>query len=156
MAKALVIQGVEDDPPSAVCRIASSPDRPFSEISCMSSEVSLGDPPFRSATEGNAHMLQFINNPGCIPDHNLDGILITEVITSLDRIEEVPFPTVFFLIAERGSDSTLGRARMGTCWKNLADHSHISLAHTLHCSTKSCQPRSDDDDVMGEVHVEPK
>jgi hypothetical protein len=107
MAKALVVEGIENDSSCSVRCIASPFDRPLPIISGMASEVPLGDLSLCRAAEGNAHMLQFINDPRTIPDHDLDGILIPQVITSLDGIEEMPFPVILFLITERSRNPSL-------------------------------------------------
>jgi hypothetical protein len=57
-------------------------------------------------------MLQLINRPGSILDHGLHSILVAEVITALDRVEEVPLPVVFFLVTEGRGNPPLGCAGM--------------------------------------------
>ena len=39
-------------------------------------------------------------------------VLIHEIIPALDRVEGVPFGFVLFHVAQRGADSSLGRARV--------------------------------------------
>jgi hypothetical protein len=107
-AQALVVEGIENNSSCSIRRIASPLHRPFPIISGMAPEVPLGNLSLCGTAERNAHMLQFINDPGGILDHNLDGILITEIITPLDRIEEMPFPVILLLITQRSCNPTLG------------------------------------------------
>src|SRR4030067_1613050 len=155
MAQALIEEGIENDPSCSVRCIASPLDRSFPIISGMASEVPLGNLSLYRTAKRNAHMLQFINDPRGIPDHDLDGILIAEIIASLDGIEEMPFPLILFLIPQRCGNPALGSPRMRTSRKNLAHHRHIGLAHTLHCCPKSCQTRSHNDDIVLSDHGEP-
>ncbi len=109
-AKALIVKRVEDYPPCSVCGMAGSLHGFFAVIACMSPEIPLCNLSFCIATEWNAHVLKLIDYTGGIPDHDLDSILISEVIAPLDCIEHMPFPAVFFLVAYGSGDSSLGCA----------------------------------------------
>src|SRR4030067_1068079 len=121
-------------------------------IAGVTAEVSLGDPSFGGPAEGNPHMFEFINRPVSILDHDLNGILIAEVVASFHRIEEMPFPPVLFFISKRGGNPALRRARMGTRGKDLAHHSHRGLIHALPSRPKACQTCSNDEDINLDVH----
>ena len=107
MAQALVVEGVKNHPACLVCGIAGPLDGFLAKVAGVASEISLGNLSFGRPAEGNPHMFQFVNGAWSIPNHDLYCILITEIVTSLDRIEEVPFPAVLFFIAEGGCDASL-------------------------------------------------
>jgi hypothetical protein len=150
----LIEEGIENNPSGMVCGIAGSLYRFLAVIPGMTTEVPLGDLPLGSATERNSHVLQLIDGPRRILDQNLYGILIPQVIASLDGIVEIPFPTVLLLIAERSGDPSLGRSGMGSRRKNFTDDRHIGLAHTLDRCPKACQTGSHNDDIVLEDHFD--
>ena len=75
--------------------------------------------------ERHAEMLQLIDDLGRFATHELNRILITEIIAALDSVKHVPVPAVFGHVAERSTDTTLRRHRMGACRKNFGEHGHI-------------------------------
>src|SRR4030042_3255272 len=114
MPQALVEEGVENDPSGMVCGITGPLDGFLAIIAGMTAEVPLGDLPLGGATERHSHVFQFIQDPRRILDQDLDGILISQVIASLDGVIKIPFPMILLLIAERSSDSSLRRSGMGS------------------------------------------
>ena len=152
MAQALVEKGVEDDPPGVVGGVA----RPFHGLlpifPGVAAEVPLGNLPLRGTAERNAHMFQLIDPPGSILNHDLHDILVAEVITPLDRIEEMPFPVIFFLVAQGRGDSSLGSAGMGTSGVHFANDCYIGLVRAFHSRSQPGQPSSHDDNVMLRNH----
>jgi hypothetical protein len=135
--------------------IAGPLHRLLSIIPGMASEVPLGDLSVRGSAERHTHVLQFINGPWRVFDQDFDSILVTKIVTSLYGIEEIPFPVIFFFIAERSGDSSLGCTRMGTGRKDFADHGHIGLACTLNGGSKAGQASSHNDDIVLVDHPNP-
>jgi hypothetical protein len=154
MPQALIKKGVENDPSGMVCSIAGPLDRFLAIIPGMTTEVPLGDLPLGSATKRNAHMLELIDGSRRILDQDLNGILISQVVASLDRVIEIPFPAILLLITERSSDSSLGCSGMGSRRRNLAHDRHIRLAYALDRCPKSCQASSHNDHIMLEDHFD--
>ena len=154
MTEALVKKGIENDPSSMVCGITGPLHRFLTIIPGMPAEVPLGDLSFGRAAERNSHVLQLIDGSRRIFDQDLYGILVSQVVASLDGVIEIPFPMILLLIAERGGDPSLGRPGMGPRRKNLTDNSHIGLAHALDGCPKSCQPGSHNDDIVLEDHFD--
>jgi hypothetical protein len=118
----------------------------------VAAEVPLGNLPLRGAAEGNAHMFQLIDPPGSILDQDLHDILVAEVITPLDRIEEMPFPVILFLVAQARGDSPLGSAGMGTSGVHFANDCNIGLVRAFHSRSQPGQSSSYDDNVMLRNH----
>src|SRR4030042_140426 len=107
MTQALVVEGVKNHPACSVCGIAGPFDGFLAKVSGVASKIPLGNLSLGCPAKGNPHMFQLGNGAWSIPNHNLYCILITEIVTSLDRIEEVPFPAVLFLIPAGGCDASL-------------------------------------------------
>jgi hypothetical protein len=154
MPKALVKEGIENNPSGMVCGITGPFHRFLTIIPGMTTEVPLSDLSFGSAAERNTHMLQLIDGSRRVFDQDLDGILIPQVVASLDGVVEIPFPMILLFIAERSGDPSLGRSGMGSRRKNLTDDSHIGLAHALDRCPKSCQTSSHNDDIVFEDHFD--
>jgi hypothetical protein len=152
MAQALVEKGVEDDPSGVVGGVAGSFHGLLTIFPGVTAEVPLGNLSLRGTAEGNAHMFQLIDPPGSILDHDLRDILVAEVITPLDRIEEMPLPVIFFLVAQGRRDPPLGSAGMGTSGVNFADDGYIGLVRAFHSRSQPGQPCSHDDNVMLRNH----
>ena len=67
-------------------------------------------------------MLQFVHHFRRGAAHELDRILVAEVVRALHRVIHVPVPVVFLDIAERGGNAALRRDGMGTGRKHLGQH----------------------------------
>jgi hypothetical protein len=154
MPQALIEEGIENNPSGMVCGITGPLYRFFTIIPGMTTKVPLSDLSFGSATERNSHVLQFIDGSRRILDQDLYGILISQVVASLDGVIEIPFPMILLLIAERSGDPSLGCSGMGSRGKNLTDDGHIGLAHTLDRCPKSSQTGSHNDDIVLEDHFD--
>src|SRR5579863_10560532 len=60
-------------------------------------EIALGDPSLRVAGEERPHAIQFINGPGCFAAEDLDRILISQVVASLDGVVYMGFDRILRL-----------------------------------------------------------
>ena len=139
MPETLIVKGIEHYPSRVIGRVAGPFDGPLTVLPGVASEIPLGDPSFGGAAERDAHMFQLVDCPRRISHHDLDGILITQVIAALDRIEEMPLPLILFLVAEGGGDASLGRPRMGTGGQYLAHDRDVAV---LPASTAARNPAS--------------
>jgi len=155
MAQALVVEGVKDNPSCMVCCITGPFYRFLAIIPGMTSEISLGDLALRGSAERNPHMLQFINRPWGVLDHDLHSILIAEVVTPFHGIKEMPFPVIFLFIANGCGNPSLSCARVRTRRQDLGNHSHIGLASTDNSRSKPGQACSHNDNIVLENHAEP-
>ncbi len=153
MAEALVVEGIEDDPAGVVRGVAGPLDGLLPVVSRVAPEISLGDQPVRGPTEGHAHMLQLVDGPRRVPHHDLDGVLVAQVIPSFDRVIEVPFPAVLFLVAQGRRDPSLGGARMGAGRQHLAHHGDVRAGCGLHRRAEAREAGADDQDVMLKRHT---
>jgi hypothetical protein len=72
-------------------------------------------------------MLQLINGGDGLPAHELDGVLVAQVVRALDGVEHVPVPVVRQDIGQGRVDPTLGGDRMGPGREHLGDHRNAQI-----------------------------
>ena len=72
-------------------------------------------------------MFELVDGFRCGTTHIFDGILVSQVITALDRVEHVPVPVVRADIGKCSIDPTLGGDGMRTGWKDLGHHGHVGI-----------------------------
>ena len=66
-------------------------------------------------------MFEFEHGVNRFVAHELNCVLVAEIIRTFDCVIHVPFGFVFFVIAQCRADATLRRARMRTRGIQLAD-----------------------------------
>src|SRR5690606_1081540 len=81
--------------------------------------------PVAIAVKWQAEVFQLIDNLGRFATHELDRILVTQIIRTLDGIEHMPIPVVLGHIPQRSTDPALCGYRMRTRWKYLGQDRHI-------------------------------
>ena len=86
---------------TSICLTSSS------EIFRLTSEGSLIDLSFFGSAEGHTIRLKFQDSLWCLLGHIVNSILVSEPITSLDCVIEVPSPIVLMHVSESGIDSSL-------------------------------------------------
>ena len=128
---ALLVAGLKDHVPGAVRGVAGAPHGRFAEFLGVPAEGPLGDFPVGRAAEGQAPVFEIVNGLDRFPAEDLHGILVSQVIAALDRVEHVPFPMVFFHVAEGGANAALRRSRVRARGIELAQHRHVALPGQL-------------------------
>ena len=101
--------------------------------------------PIGRAVEGQAHVFQFENGLDGLLAHELDGILVAEVIGALDRVVGVPFGVVFFEIAERRANAALRRAGVRAGGIQFADDGCLGGRGGVQTRHQTRAARADDD-----------
>ena len=114
-----LVQRMQQRVPGPVGCSAGARHGLFAKIGRMTAERPLVDRPVRVAVERHAEMLQLVNDLGRLAAHELDRVLIAQIVGALDRVEHVPQPLVFAHVAERSADSALGRNRVRARWKHF-------------------------------------
>src|SRR5829696_5133638 len=127
-----------------VCGMTGAPDGFACLIVRVPAERTLRDPALGRAVEGKPHVLQFQYRLDGFIRHELDGILVAEIIRAFDRIVHVPLWPVFLIIPQGRADAALGRARMGTRRVELADDGRLCAARGIQTCHESRAPRADD------------
>jgi hypothetical protein len=113
---ALLVKGLQDHVPGAIGGIARPGDRFLGDVIGVPAEPALGDETIRSPGERQAHMLHFVDGLNGFEAHELDRILIAQVVASLDGVKGMPFRMIFLLIAERSANPSLRGAGMRPGW----------------------------------------
>ena len=67
-------------------------------------------------------MLQLVDGRDGLEAHELDGVLVAQVVGTLDRVIGVPFGVVLLLAAQRRADPALGSPGVRAGRVELADH----------------------------------
>ena len=128
--------------------VAGAHHRRLAEVARVAAEAPLRDLTLGRAAEGQAHVLQLDDGVDRLARQHLGGVLVGQVIATLDGVEHVPFPVVLFEVAEGRADAPLRRAGVRARRVELGDHRHVGLAGQL---DRRHQPRAagaDDHDVV--------
>ena len=118
----------------------------------MAAEAALGDLAVRRAVEGQAHVLQVVDRLDGLAAHDLDGVLVGQVVAALDGVEHVPLPVVLLEVAERRADAALGGAGVRAGRVELAEDGDVGLAGHLHGGHQARAAGPDDHGVKLVVH----
>ncbi len=105
--------------------VAGPADRPFPQIAVVAAELPLGDFAFFRAAEGAAHVLEGVGNLHRIPDQDLLGILVAQIVPAPDRIIQMPLPAVCLHVSQRGGRPPLGGDGMGARRKNFGKNGRV-------------------------------
>ncbi len=143
--QALLVEGLQDHMPGAVGGVAGAVHRLAGHVVGVPAKGPLRDLPFGRAVEREAHVLELEHGIDGLIAHELDGILIAEIIGALDRIIGVPLRLVFLQVAEGGADAALRGAGVGTRGVELADDSGLGVAGSVEARHQARASGPDDD-----------
>src|SRR6478735_4284335 len=106
-----VVRNMRPKPPvaniTAVGREAGPTDRALPEVAGVTTEPPLIDAAVGRAVEGQPHVLQLDHRVDGLARQDLSGVLVHEVVATLDGVEHVPLPMVLLEVAESGTDAAL-------------------------------------------------
>jgi len=122
-----LIQRVQHGMAGAVGHRAGAHGRRAAVVPGHAAEGALIDLAVIQAVERHAVVFQFDHRLVGLAAHELDRILVTEVIRALDRVVHVPVPVVLAHVAEAGGDAALRGDGMGTGGKHLGHHRHLEV-----------------------------
>eukprot|EP00754_Rhynchopus_humris_P011124 Rhum_TRINITY_DN14212_c1_g1::Rhum_TRINITY_DN14212_c1_g1_i1::g.73847::m.73847 len=117
----LSVQRVEHRVARAVRRRAATDRGRSTEVEGLSTERTLVDEALLVPREGHAHLLQLSHGGRGLLAHVLDGVLVTQPVSSLHGVIHVPSPVVLCHVRERRVDTTLGRNRVRPRGEKLRD-----------------------------------
>ena len=78
----------------------------------------------RVTVERHAEVLHLVHDLRRLAAHELNRILIAEIVGTLDGVEHMPVPAILGHITERSTDTTLSSNRVRACREYLRQHSH--------------------------------
>ena len=100
---------------------------------------------------GQTHVLEFEHRVDRLAGQHFGRVLIDEVVATLDGVEHVPLPVVFFDIAQRGGDAALRGAGVRARRIEFADDGDIGLARHLDRGHQSRAASPDDDRIKSVI-----
>ena len=109
----------------AVSRRAGTGSLLAAVIHGLPAEWALVDAAIVEPRERQPHMLEFDYRLGGMAAHELDGVLIAQIIRTFHRVIHVPVPVVRRDIAQCGGNAALGRYRVRTRREYLGHHRHL-------------------------------
>lgn len=80
--------------------------------------------------------------------HDLGCVLVNQVVATLDGVEGVPFPVVFFYVGQCCTHATLCRTGVRTCWVKLGENGRTCALAGFDGRAHACAACSDDHDVV--------
>ena len=122
---ALLVERLQNHVAGAVGGVACTAHRGFTIVARVAAKGALGNLPFGCAVEGQAHVLQLDDHINRLAAHNFNGVLVAQIVRPLDGVVGVPFPMVFFMVAQCGADTTLGSACVRTSRIQFAQHGGV-------------------------------
>ncbi len=137
--------------PCTVSGIAGAADRAFTKVAGMSAKAPLIDTSIRGAVKRQAAMLQFVDGIDSVTRQDFGGGLINQVVAAFDGVVHVPFPVVFFRVAESSRHASLGCSSVGARRIDLAEHRNAGVWQ-LHCSHQAGTSGTNDDHIKFIVH----
>ena len=90
----------------------------------LAAEAAGAEASFLVAVEGDAHVLHGDDFASGHAAHDLDGVLVAEVVAAFDRLEGVLFPVVA-AVGEGGVDAALGGAGVAADGIELANEGGV-------------------------------
>ncbi len=147
--QALLIESLQNHMTCAVGSIAGTADGFPRLVVGMPAKGALGNPPIRGPRERQTVMFQVVHCLDSLTAHEFDCILITQVITTFDRIIGMPLPVILFKVSQGGADSPLGRARVGPHGMQLAYHRYIGNLRGIQGCHQARPPGTDNYNVIG-------
>ena len=116
-------------------------------VASVTTEAALVDLALRGAVERQTHVLEVDDCVDRFFCENLCGILINEVVATLNRVKGVPLPVVLLDVGERRCHAALSRAGVRTRRVELGDNSGLGLGSRLDRGAHTRAACSDDDNV---------
>src|SRR5262249_12111893 len=122
-----LVERVQHRVPGAVGGRAGTRYRARTILAHVTSEGPLIDSAVVEAIERHAEMLELVHDLFRLAAHELDRVLVADVVGALDRVVHVPVPVVFFQVAKRGGYSALGGNRMRPGREHFGEHRHLEV-----------------------------
>ncbi len=149
---ALLVEGLQDHVPRAIGAVAGAAHRGLAAVAGVPAEGPLGNLTVRRAAERQAPMFQLVHRFDRLAAKDLHGVLVGQVVRAFDRVEHVPLPMVFFLVAQGGADPTLRSPGVGAGRIKFADHRHAGGPAEVQGGHQAGPSRPHNDRIVPMVH----
>ncbi len=104
---AVLVERLQNHVTGTVSGVARTADGVLTVVAGVTTETTLVDLALGRAVERQAHLLEVENRVNGLLGHDLGGVLIDQVVATLDGVERVPFPVVFFDVGQSRAHATL-------------------------------------------------
>ena len=145
---AVLVQRLQDHVAGAVGGVTRAAHRSLAVIAGVPAEAALVDAALGGPVERHAHLLQVEHRVDGLLAHDLDRVLVGQVVTALDGVEGVPLPVVLFDVGQRGAHATLRRAGVAARRIELGQHRGAHPRTGLDRGAHAGAAGADDDDVV--------
>ncbi len=144
---AVLVQRLQDHVAGAVGRVAGTAHGRLAVVAGVTAEAALVDLALRRAVEGQAHVLEVEDRVDGFLGQDLGGVLVDQVVATLDRVEGVPLPVVFLDVGECSSHAALRRTGVRTRRVQLGDHGGLGVRPCLDRGAHARATGADDHDI---------
>ena len=110
---ALLEERLQDHVAGAVGGVARAAYRSLAVARGVTAESALVDATLGRAVERKAELLQVVDGVDGFLAHDFGGVLVDEVVATLDGVERVPLPVVLLDVGEGRAHAALRRAGVG-------------------------------------------
>ena len=107
---AVLVQRLQNHVAGTVCGVTGSAHRGLAVVAGVPAEAALVDAALRRPVERHPHLFQIEHRVDGFLAHDLDGVLVGEIVAALDGVEGVPLPVVVLDVGQRRAHAALGRA----------------------------------------------
>ena len=144
---AVLEQRLQDHVAGAVSGVAGATHGALAVVGGVAAEASLVDLSLGRPVEGQTHVLEVDDRVDRLFRQDLSGILVDEVVATLDGVEGVPLPGVFLDVRQGSCHAALGRARVRPGGVELGDHRGLRAGACLDGRAHPGAAGADDHDV---------
>ncbi len=116
---AVLVQGLQDHVAGAVCCVAGATYGGFAVVAGVATETTLVNLALWGAVERQTHLFQVQHGVDGFLGHNFCCVLVNQVVATLDGVEGVPFPVVFFDVGKCCTHAALGCTGVRAGWVKL-------------------------------------
>ena len=145
---AVLVQRLQDHVTGAVGGVAGTTHGRLAVVAGVPTETTLVDLALGGPVEREAHLLQIEHRVDGLLGHDLDGVLIGEVVTTLDGVEGVPLPVVLLDVGQRGAHAALSRAGVAAGGVELGQNRGAGTRGGFDRRTHPGAAGAHDDDVV--------
>jgi hypothetical protein len=145
---AVLVERLQDHVACAVGGVTRPADRRLAVVTGVPAEPALVDAALGGAVERHPHLLEVEHRVDGFLAHDLDGVLVSEVIAALDGVKGVPLPVVLFDVRQGRAHAALGRAGVAAGRVELGQHRGAHPWTGLDRRAHARAAGADDDDVV--------
>ena len=145
---AVLKQGLQNHVSGAVGRVARAANGSLAVVAGVTTEAPLVNLALGRPVEGKTHVLEVDHRVDGFSGQNLGGILVDQVVATLDGVEGVPLPAVFLNIGQCRGHTALRGTGVRSRGVQLGDHGRLGLGTCLDGGAHSGSTGTHNHDVV--------